>query len=320
MVSLPLFHIAWALGTNEERHACDKFFLDVFGAQTGYEVSISPDTAASGTDREESLMVVGNTMLIPIAPLGDGEKIGSNIGDMLRDHAIPGKWIGIALKVDDVQAADKWLSSLGFHPWYRPGFESIYFVLPRDETLGMRIEILKVSLPNDPRPKPGWNADWWRDHHPLGIEGLQSIGVSCDNLQQARDFFEGKLGWGEIAQRSLPAEGANCASFLGGDFVIEAMEPTSKDSPVAAHRRDCQGMYCLTFKVRSAKAAADYLRQKGLSLVGDTATRFAIDPDQAFSRLLYFTEHEVPGYPPVGSMIPGWEPSRSFIPDVEAAS
>ena len=116
---------------------------------------ISPDTTASGTDREESLMVVGNTMLIPIAPLGDGEKIGSNIGDMLRDHAIPGKWIGIALKVDDVQAADKWLSSLGFHPWYRPGFESIYFVLPRDETLGMRIEILKVSLPNDPRPKPG---------------------------------------------------------------------------------------------------------------------------------------------------------------------
>src|SRR5580704_4660785 len=121
MVSLPLFHIAWALGTNEERHACDKFFLDVFAAQTGYEVSISPDTAASGTDREESLMVVGNTMLIPIAPLGDGLKTGSSVGDMLREHDKPGMWIGIALKVDDVQAADKWLSSMGFHPWYRPG-------------------------------------------------------------------------------------------------------------------------------------------------------------------------------------------------------
>ena len=158
MVSLPLFHIAWALGTNDERHACDEFFLDVFGAQTGFEVSISPDTADAGVDREESLMVVGNTMLIPIAPLGGGEVEGSNIGDMLRAHAKPGMWIGIALKVADVEAADKWLSGLGFHPWYRPGFEHIYFVLPRDETLGMRIEILKVSLPNDPRPKPSWDA------------------------------------------------------------------------------------------------------------------------------------------------------------------
>ena len=98
------------------------------------------------------------------------------------------------------------------------------------------------------------------------------------------------------------------------------MEPTDPGSAIARHRRDCQGMCCLTFKVRSAAAAAAYLQQKGYRLVGDTATRFAIDPDQAFSRLLYFTEEQLPGYPPVGSMIPGWEPSRSFIPDVEAAS
>jgi catechol 2,3-dioxygenase-like lactoylglutathione lyase family enzyme len=265
-------------------------------------------------------MVVGNTMLIPIAPLGDGLKTGSSVGDMLREHDRPGMWIGIALKVDDVQAADKWLSGMGFHPWYRPGFESIYFVLPRDETLGIRIEILKVSLPNDPRPKPDWDANWWRDHHPLGIEGLQSIGVSVDTLQQGRDFFEGKLGWPEIAQRSVPEEQCNIASFFAGDVVIEAMEPTDADSAIARHRRDCQGMYCLTFKVRSAAGAAAYLQQKGYRLVGDIVTRFAIDPDQAFSRLLYFTEQDLPNYPPVGSMIPGWEPSRSFIPDVEASS
>ena len=320
MVSLPLFHIAWALGSNEERHACDDFFLDVFAAQTGYEVSISPDTADSGTDREESLMVVGNTMLIPIAPLGDGLKVGSSVGDMLRAHDKPGMWIGICVKVADIKAADKWVTSMGFHPWFRPGFEHIYFVLPRDETLGMRIEFLQVSLPNDPRPKPGWDANWWRDHHPLGIEGLQSVGVSVDNLQQARDLFEGKFGWPEIARRSLPDEQANCASFFVGDVVIEAMEPIGADSPVARHRRDCQGMYCLTFKVRSAEAAANYLRGKGYRLIGDVGKRFAIDPDQAFSRLLYFTEEQVPGYPPVGSLIPGWEPVRSFIPDVGAAS
>ena len=65
--------------------------------------------------------------------------------------------------------------------------------------------------------------------------------------------------------------------------------------------RETQGIYCLTFKVRSAKAAADYLGGKGFDLIGDLATRFAIRPDQAFGRTIYFTGNAVPGYPPQGS-------------------
>ena len=79
--------------------------------------------------------------------------------------------------------------------------------------------------------------------------------------------------------------------------------PTADDSPLARHLRETQGIYCITFKVRSAQAAADYLRGKGLDLVGDTATRFAIRPDQAFDRLIYFTQNAVTGYPPLGSKL-----------------
>ena len=86
-----------------------------------------------------------------------------------------------------------------------------------------------------------------------------------------------------------------------GRHVIEAMVGESEDSPVAQHCRDIQGIYCLTFKVKSAAAAADYLRGKGLTLVGDTASRFAIAPAEAQDRLIYFTEQTVPGYPPLGS-------------------
>jgi hypothetical protein len=234
---------------------------------------------------------------------------------MLRAHLKPGMWIGICVKVADIEAADKWVSSLGYHPWYRPGYEKIYFVLPRDETLGMRIEFLKVSLPNDPRPRPEWRADWWASGHPLGIEGLQSIGLSVERLQDARDLF-GKLDWPEIARRALPVDDASCAAFFAGDVVIEAMEPKRADTPLARHSREVKGMYCLTFKVRSAVAAAAYLKEKGLRIIGATDDRFAIDPAQAFGRLMYFTEKTPDGYPPVGSMIPGWEPSRSHIPAV----
>ncbi len=236
MVSLPLFHICWALPTDGERKACDNFFADVFGAQTGFEIMISPDTADAGLDREESLTVVGNTMLIPIArPLGAGLTIRFE----RRRHAArpserPGMWIGICVKVADITAADKWVSSLGFHPWYRPGFEEIYFVLPRDETLGMRIGIPGKSRCLMIRGRVRrWRADWWASGHPLGIEGLQSVGLSVARLRDACDLFDAKFGWREIARRTLPGDDANCAAFFVGDVVLEAMEPRRADTPLA---------------------------------------------------------------------------------------
>ena len=81
------------------------------------------------------------------------------------------------------------------------------------------------------------------------------------------------------------------------------MVPSADDSELARHLRETQGIYCLTFKVRSAGAAADYLRGKGFDLIGDVATRFAIRPDQAFARTIWFTEHDAAGYPPLGSRI-----------------
>ena len=79
-------------------------------------------------------------------------------------------------------------------------------------------------------------------------------------------------------------------------------------SELARHVRDVQGICGITFKVRSAEAAAAHLKAKGFALIGDVASRFAIRPDQAFDRLIWFTDHEVPGYPPLGSKLR--EPAR----------
>jgi hypothetical protein len=68
----------------------------------------------------------------------------------------------------------------------------------------------------------------------------------------------------------------------------------------------------MTFKVKSAEAAAGYLRGKGLTLVGDVVDRFAIASNQAYGRLIYFTENTVPGYPPLGSKMR--EPAEFPLP------
>lgn len=308
MVAIPLAHVSWAIADNDERKACDQFFIDVFGAETAYEILITPETANMGLDREEKLLMVGDTMLIPIAPAGAGESAESPLGEMLRRSARPGRWLGLALKAADLKAADAWLSARGFKLHYDRGMEEHYFLISRGQVLGVRIEIIRQDLPNDPRMQEGWTPARWRDAHPLGIEGLQSVGVSVPSLEAARALFAGKFEWPEIGSRALPGDEAECAAFLMGDTVIEAMAGLGEDTPVARHSRDVQGIYCLTFKVKSAEAAAAYLRGKGLALVGDTATRFAIAPGQACDRLIYFTEQAVVGYPPLGSKMR--EPAR----------
>jgi hypothetical protein len=301
MVAIPLAHISWAIADNVDRKACDQFFIDVFGAEIAYEMLVTPENAAMGLDREESLMMIGDTMIIPIAPAGAGAQEGAPIGDMLRRSAAPGRWLGLALKTADLPAADAWLSAKGFRLHYDPGMEAHYFLISRKQVLGVRIEIIKQDLPNDPRRDPQWRPIRWRDDHPLGIEGLQSIGVSTPSLDVAREIFGAGFEWPELGNRPIAGDQAECAAFAMGDTVIEAMIGESDASPVARHCREHQGIYCMTFKVKSAEAAADYLRRIGLRLVGDSAVRFAIAPDQAQGRLIYFTDQTPPGYPPLGS-------------------
>ena len=303
MVAMPLAHVSWAVADDAARRACDAFFLDVFGAETAFEMLVTPEAAALGLDREERLMMVGDTMIIPIAPAGAATAAGSPVGEMLRRSAAPHRWLGVALKVAGLPAADAWMRARGFAPHYDPGMEAHYFLIARHQLLGLRMEVLAQDLPGDPRQKPGWSPAYWRDTHPLGIEGLQAIGLSAPSLDEARALFADRLEWPEVGARSLPQDQADCAAFAMGDTVLEAMVGHAPDGPVARHAREVKGIYCLSFKVRSAEAAASYLRDKGLTLVGDIADRFAIDPAQAFGRLIYFTQNAVEGYPPLGSQL-----------------
>jgi catechol 2,3-dioxygenase-like lactoylglutathione lyase family enzyme len=304
MVAIPLAHISWAIFDNADRPACDAFFSDIFGAEPVFEMIETPETAHLHFDREERLMVIGDTMLIPIAAAAGGLSPTSPTGEMLRRNAGANRWLGLALFVEDLPSADAWMQARGFKLHYDPGMENHYFLIGRKQAMGLRLELLRGPLPNDPRLKAGWDASRWASDHPLGIEGLQSIGVSVPSLAAARELFAQRLDWPEISHRQLPGDDADCASFDLGDSVIEAMAPLGEVSPLARHLRETQGIYCLTFKVRDAGAAADYLRGKGLSLIGDVAGRFAIDPADAHGRLIYFTQHTMEGHPPLGSKMP----------------
>lgn len=299
MPAMPLAHVSWAIADNADRPACDAFFLGVFGATTAYEMLVTPEAEAMGLDREERLMMIGDTMIIPIAPAGRGAAQGAPIGDMLRRSSGPDRWLGVALKVADLKAADAWFAARGFKLHYDPGMEAHYFLVGRRQALGMRLEILVQDLPGDPRRDPEWTPAGWAN--PLGIEGLQAIGVSAPSAEVAREVFAAGLDWPELGTRAMPERDAQCVAFNMGDTVIEVLVPASDASPVARHLAQAGGICELTFKVRDAGATAAALRAQGLDLIGDIAGRFAIRLDQAFGRTIWFSEATPSGYPPVGS-------------------
>jgi len=306
MPAFPVAHVSWAIADNADRKPADAFFQDVFGAQTAYEMLITPETRAMGLDREESLMMIGDTMVIPIAPAGDGAKPGAPIGDMLRRSAGIDRWLGLALKVADLAQADAWFRERGFKLHYDPGMEAHYFLVSRGQVLGVRLEMLVQDLPNDPRRDPAWTPAGWAN--PLGIEGLQAVCVSAPSLDDARDVFGKRLDLPEIGERHVPGLEADCAAFNLGDTVIEALAGRDPDGAIARHAREVKGVCGIVFKVRDAAAAAQYLRGRGLELIGDVAGRFAIRPDQAHGRTIWLTGLDVPGYPPLGSRMN--EPAR----------
>jgi len=290
MPVLPLAHISWAIADNADRPACDAFFIDRFGAETAYEMLVTPETEKYRFDREERLMVIGDTMLIPIAPAGRGAEPGNPLGDMLRRTAGPNKWIGMAFRAADLKQADVWFRSRGFSLHYDRGMENHYFLISRGQALGLRIEVMQGKLPGDPRLADDWNTRRWRDDHPLGIEGLLSVDVSVESLDHARKVFGEQLQWPVLSQRSLPEEGAQGLAFDAGDVVVEALQADDDASALAAHASNVRGICGITFKVRSAQAAWDHLRGCGFTLIGSPATRFAIAPPEAQDRLIWFSE------------------------------
>ena len=310
-MQFPLVHISWALANNADRPACDAFFRDVFGAVPVYEILMTPEAEKMGLDREETLMLIGDAMVIPIAPAGKAVQEGHPMGDMLRRSAAPMRWLGLALKAHDLAGADAWFAERGFKRHYDPGMEAHYFLVPRGQALGMRLEIVKQEMPNEPRTRGDWSIAPWRDAHPLGIEGLQAVGISTPTLDEARALFCERLELPALGERTMAINGwckARCAAFHLGDTVIEALEGQGgegegSDCPVSAHARDVKGIYHLVFKVKNAASAVSFLRSKGLTLIGNTAERFAIHPDECHGRLIWFTETTPQGYPATGSRI-----------------
>lgn len=281
-------HFTHAVANNEKRPEVEKFYLDVFAAQTYFDAR-----PVQGLERDETLVLIGRTSFIPIAPYGEPSEVGNVIA------GYGGRWMGVALKVPDIHAADAHMKSKGLHPiYFDPIYHSIFFFTNSEETCHIPFEFCQIDMPNDLRVRSEWSPDWWRDSHPLGIEKCASLVTATDDLDKTKKFYREVFELEQIGEREVEAERARSAAFWMGDFVFEVMQPTGSGTPLADFvSRYKGGVYSVNFKTRSMATAVGFLKSKGLRLLGDTNKRVTIDPDDAYGARFVITSEDVPGDP-----------------------
>ncbi|MBV8139671.1 MAG: hypothetical protein JO121_29170 [Deltaproteobacteria bacterium] len=142
----------------------------------------------------------------------------------------------------------------------------------------------------DPRLQPGWTTDYWRDRHPLGIEGASHMTVLFRNLEDSRLVYEKALGAEVIHHGQIPGRKRSLYFAVGEDTVVEAAQPLSSTTPEGKDlARAGEGIFSVTFKTRNLERAADYLRSKAQEFT-EEGDSLVLNSDQAFGMTIGFTE------------------------------
>ncbi len=274
-----LIHLTHVLADNDQRREAERFYLDVFAAQTFFDARPMP-----GLERDETLTLIGRTQIIPMAPIDETSVMAKD----LRNYA--GGFMGIALKVDATRPIIKHLEEHGLRPIWAPGFEDVFVLTRRRESCNIPYEFCAVEMPNDLRLRPEWSPDWWRDVHPLGIEGLASVGSAVSDLEAAEKFYRDVFNFEVVGRREIKSEEAEAVVVRGADLNLELMRPKKSGTPLAEFlERKRAGFYSINWKVKSRDKAAAYLKSKGLNLI-EGPERTTLDPNAIFGARYTFTD------------------------------
>jgi hypothetical protein len=165
-----------------------------------------------------------------------------------------------------------------------------YVITHPKDTHGLVLEFLEDQRIHDPRDRPWWNDDYWRDRHPLGILGLSHCTVVVDELAAAAGVFSHAFGC-ECLHQIDDGRDAQSMFFELGDTVVELAAPTTRDSAMARHLAEHGPiLYSFTFTVKDLARVAAHADANGLDLVTAPDGTLVLDPTQTVGGVYAFTE------------------------------
>jgi catechol 2,3-dioxygenase-like lactoylglutathione lyase family enzyme len=287
-----LFHLTQVV---DDLPRTDRWYDDVFDVLRFYNGS------EELAGRDASLIAIGDVIMEPMTPAKVEPLKNPSVK---RFHDRFGQHLhSIAWYVDDVQAISKALDEAGFRLFnivgkqVRPPHKAAAVWTHPRETPGQLEFAVYGDYLADPRMKPGWSSDRWRDH-PLGIEGASSIGIVVADMAKAKRLYCDVLGGTLLHEEITGGRKRSAFVSVGEDTVVELAEPASPTSIEARElAKNGEGIYALSFRTNDLARATDFLRTKGHRPEPEGAETVVLDSEQAFGMRLAFTARALPNDP-----------------------
>jgi hypothetical protein len=255
----------------------------VFGAQMNIRIPGNPENP---DDTDACLITIGDVIFELFAPRRRGERGQGRLLDRFGDH-----FIGVEFQVPDVARAREQCPALDV-----PIISDVgrYFLTHPRACVGISWEIwdgnwYKFLGPEGPGPLHP--RAYWRDEHPLGLDGCARVSVAAENLDTAVERLIAVVGAREIGRSLRPQAVAMGAELQIGDTVFEVLAPTGSGPISSFIDRYGERIRSTVFKTIDLDRVAKHLGEQGIDLVpGDREGTLAIPPEQNHNLLFEFTE------------------------------
>src|SRR5579875_1006523 len=290
-----LFHLTHVV---DSLRAADQWYDEVFSACRYYRGYMR------AAMRNASVLAIGDTPFeaIQTAPVPGAEN--SAIG---KFHARYGQHFhSIAWYVDSIKDTFNQLSKHNVRqvdmvgrPARGPfGKRNIAVWTHPKDTHGA-IEFAEVEdFSIDVRLHPGWSSAYWRDRHPLGIEGASHITVVVRDLDKAKAFYRDVLGGKPLHEEQTAGHKKSAYIAVGEDTVVELAQPLSPQTPEARDLEHAgEGLYAVTFKTKDLTRAAEFLQSKKQRIETHSADTLVLNRNDTFGIGIAFTERRIPNDP-----------------------
>jgi hypothetical protein len=256
-------------------------FRDRFDCQLNQTM---PDRG-DGTDA--CLMTLGGVMFDFFAPKERGERGQGALLARYGDH-----YVGIEYQVPDVAAARQVCEERGVR--VINDLDTFFFTYP-GSTFGISWELWDgdwhAPHPDNPRFTAVHPPSYWRDEHPMGLDGLARVSVAVRDVDAAVGRLQDLTDAPIVDKPSRPAAAARGVALQVGDAVFELLEPTGEGALGAYLDRYGERIRSTVFRATDLDGVERFLAARGFDVTpGDADGTIAVPPQQNKNLMFEFTE------------------------------
>ena len=240
-----------------------------------------------------ALLVVGDVTFMPMAPPagspGSPRRYLERYGPRLHS---------LALYVEEPVDLIRHLHSQGLR---LTGNDGTDLRDPRDEIWTQPRETPIVFEFFEPRESMGdprindraWSSEFWRQEHPLGVQGTHFTAVTADRDGATRNLVDNLRG--RVVHEAGRTVYGTRSSFvaLGGDVVVEVAQPLDPETPAARDLAAGGRFHAVTLRVGDLAAAVEHLRVARVGVAEVAPGHVALEPADTHGVRFRLTDRKI---------------------------